>query len=444
MTAQDVVIVSAWGRGTWLTHQLQQKGFSTTVLDVSSLLPSMSSTQREGPFGVFLPSGLSDLQKQYLSSDNFYTVEQGFSVFTSQGPVEFQGPLKSFFMKQRKDFQLLYLILSDLLETTYSSLLDREQKTQVIKKLEDSESFIRLAVELGSSYLNLLQKEQLIKKILELLRSKKKPISLDQLFRGGNKACLFSPLFSDYILREASQKYFAEVKNSLQKEGVQWVDIPKEDAHFSLTDFNFTKDYVQLNLNNKAEKFQFLIWTLSGPETLRCFSSEMPVLFPEWEEPVKIWRPFSLLWDQGGFESIIPSLLTILPASLQKAGEKTGSHEIISLKKYKSVSHIDMWTLCPYAQRFDKQVLSSCLDSALDRLRSIFPYFSINGVLPETSHYQEYYVQYEYKTVLKKSRFYNKVHPCLFHLNPEAAGKMDAYSLMQQSDRILKVILDKK
>ena len=440
MASKNVAIVSAWGRGAWLAHQLQQKGFCVTVLDVSSLLPSVSSSQREGPFGVFLPSTLSDLQKQYLLSDNFHSVKQGFSVYTSRGPVEFQGPLYSFLRKKRKDFCLLDSLLSDTpdLSEVIKSLWHQKEKKQMIEEIEDSESLVRLALELGSSYFEPLN----IKKIIgEILRIKKSSPSLDQLFNRKNKACSFSPLSSDYFLREASQRYFEEVKSSLKEEGVQWLDISRQDADADLRDLGFAKKCVQLSLKGEKKDFSFLIWTLSGPETARCFSKELSVLFPKWKEPLKIWRPFSLSWDRGGFENVIPSLLVISPSLHREEGN---NKEMISLKKYKSVSHIDMWILCPYSRRFDEQALSSCLGSALDRLRIIFPHCTISCVLPDKNYYQEYYVQYESHRLLEKNGFYNKVHPCLFHLNPEAAGKIDAYSLLQQSDRILKIILSKQ
>ena len=439
MALKNVAIVSAWGRGVWLAHQLQQEGFRVTVLDVSSLLPFVSSLQREGPFGIFLPSSLSDLQKQYLLSDSFHSVEQGFSVYTSEGPIEFQGPLSSLLRKKRKDFYLLDSLLSDTpdLSEIIKALWHQKQKKQMIEEIEDPESLVRLALELGSSYFEPLHIKKISK---EILRTKKDSPSLNKLFSQKNKACSFSPLFSDYFLREASQRYFAEVKSFLQEEGVQWLDISKQDADCDLRDLGFAKTCVQFNLRGEKKDFPFLVWTLSGPETARCFSNELPTLFPKWKEPVKIWRSFSLSWDRGGFENVIPSLLVILP-SLKQEGD---NNEVISLKKYKSVSYIDMWILCPYSQRFDEQILSSCLDSSLNQLRTIFPHFTINGLLPDKNYYQEYYVQYESNRFLEKNGFYNKVHPCLFHLNPEAAGKIDAYSLIQQSDQILKTILSKK
>ena len=74
----DVLIVSAWDRGAWLAQQLRKNLLKVKILDVSSLLPSISSVEREGPFGVFAPEDLSDTEKKYLCGDNYYSQSQGF------------------------------------------------------------------------------------------------------------------------------------------------------------------------------------------------------------------------------------------------------------------------------------------------------------------------------------------------------------------------------
>ena len=295
MRMKNVVIVSVYGRGACLAHQLQNKGFETTVLDVTSLLPSLSSPEREGPFGVFLPSNLSDLQKQYLCGDSFYPIQQGFSVFTPKGPLEFQGPLSSFFMEVREDFKLCYSILSHAPEINNIGL-STKKKAQMIKQFEDSSVLLYLAAELTDSYME--------------------PVASIE-----NK--VFSPLFSDYIFRESSQRYFSDLKRSLQEKGVKWNSVTSKE------------EIVPLVNEIKKQKDHFLIWTLSGPETDHYFSDGMPLLFPKWTSPVKIWRRFALSWDQQGFKNIIPSLLLVWPDYTQKK-EKSSysvSKNLLSLKK---------------------------------------------------------------------------------------------------------------
>ena len=405
-----MVIVSAYGRGAWLAHRLQKEGFGTTVMDVSSLLPALSSEEREGPFGVFLPSHLSDLQKQYLCEDCFYPVPQGFSVFTSQGPLEFQSSLSCFFVETRKDFQLCHSVLSCAPEVNSSN---PSHKKRWQKECEESFWLLRLAAELTNSYLG-------------------RDFSIEK--------GIFSPFFSDYVLRESSQCYFADLKYSLQQEGVEWISVSsKREVERSVSRAQEQRDH-------------YLVWTLSGPETAHYFSDCITMLFPGWTEPIKIWRRFSLSWDQGEFKKIIPSLLLVSPDGVQKNGLEKEIHSkelhcesegVLSLKKNPASSSMDLWMLCPYGERFDRQTLSACLQSALDRLRSLFPHFSIEGSLPEIDFCHSYFVLYENGNTLKEKASYKRLYPHLFHLNPESAGKMDAYSIMQQSHWIWEELLKK-
>ena len=399
---KSVKIVSAYGRGAYLAHQLQNKGIKSTVFDVSSLLPALSSPEREGPFGVFLPSDLNDLQKQYLCGDNFYPVQQGFSVFTSLGPFEFQGPLRSFFLKVKKDFQLCYSVLSPE-RGMNTDHLEKKKVQKMIKQCKESTGLLHLAAELTDSYRGLTA-----------------PVEDRD----------FSPLFSDYIFRESSQRYFSDLKSSLQEKGVEWISVGSKEEVVSLTG------------DIKKQKDCSLVWTLSGPETDSCFSDCMPLLFPKWVAPAKIWRRFSLSWNQEDFKNIIPSLLLVWPGYSQKKEGKgeslyCGSGGWLSLKKNPDSSSIDLWLLCSYAERFNEQTLSTCLESALEQLKVLFPDFSIEGFLPKENSCHDYFVLYE--GVWKGRKGYKKSQPYL--LNPEAAGKMDAYSLMQQSHRILDNLL---
>ncbi len=465
----NVVIVSAWGRGAWLAHQLQNKGFKTTVLDVSALLPSISSVEREGPFGVFLPSHLSDLQKQYLCGDNYYPVPQGFSVLTAEGPVEFQGSLNSFFMQTRKDFSLCRSILSHppFFSEKGDSDFSRRGKAPLSEEFEKFDWLVRLSAELTDTFDSNGFRE---KKPSRFRKWNSPALSMQDRFyeqtcvdekqlQSGRPFCRLSPFFTDYVLRECSQRHFEDLKYSLKKEGVEWIDIfsVKKTVNTEKRSLAFKKKYIQLKLYERERHTDFLIWTLSGPETLQCFPEWMSLLFPRWESPVKIWRRFPLSWDQGAFEKIIPALLLVLPEhkranrllSLPTQKKKTRQVEngnteepILSLKKNPLSVSMDLWMLCPYAERFNESVLSSCLQSALERLRFLFPGFSITGFLPETDSCHDYFVLYKRRNITEKKRklFHKGTHPRLLHLNPESVGKMDAYSLMRQSEFCLQQI----
>ena len=106
-TSKKGVVLSAFGRGTFVAHRLRKIGFEVSLWDLTSFLPAVSACEREGPFGVFAPSYLSGLQKRHLLGDNYYSVSKGFSCLSGQGLLEFQGPLRSFFSKNTKGLSAL-------------------------------------------------------------------------------------------------------------------------------------------------------------------------------------------------------------------------------------------------------------------------------------------------------------------------------------------------
>ncbi len=389
------VVVSAFGRGAFTAHQLRRIGFEVTLLDLTAFFPALSACEREGPFGVFTPSHLSGLQKRYLLGDNYYPASKGFSCLSSQGLLEFQGPLSSFFLKTRKDFQLCYSVLS--------SCQSGKKKAEWEKSL-GQQHLLRFLARWASVY----------------MESSK---SLKNL----------SPFFADYFLRESSQRHFEELKKSLQAEGVERFAVSAENTknRKARGSLKFTKKYIQLKIGEWEKSADFLVYTLSGPETRRIFPTLLPLLFPRWEEPVKIWRRFSLSWDPGRFKNIIPDLLWIILEDDEK--ESTGEDKIFSLKKHPADrSRLDLWMLCPYTGRFNTDL--RFLEPALARLNGLFPGFSLQGVQEQPDLNQEYFVLY--KNSFKKK----KVPPHLFHIGPESCGKMDACSLMQESESALQKI----
>ena len=105
----------------------------------------------------------------------------------------------------------------------------------------------------------------------------------------------------------------------------------------------------------------------------------------------------------------------------------------LSLKKNPEDSRSDLWILCPYEERFNANCLSALLRSALERLNILFPGFTLKGDVPRLDFCNEYFLLYAKRNMFAR----HKTHPLLFHLNPESAGKIDAYSIMRDSELCL-------
>ena len=351
---KNVVIVSAWGRGSVLAYQLKQIGHSVIFVDISTLLPADSS-ERGGPFGVFMPEGLSSLQKKILLGDSCFPVSQGFCAFTSQGPVESFGNL-NFLPKKKQDF---FLNLSRQWTNSYISYENRKWDFQ-----------------------------------------------------------------SEYYFKESSHACLQELREYLQAGGVKWISVHSSEQ----LDISIKKDHVYINLEGMKKKV-FLVWALGGLESQKLFPQYFDELFPDWKEPVYIWRKFSLNWNVGRFQKILPSILSILPKTSKTFQFQEG---VMSVKKHPFSSKTDLWILCSYQQAANKAYLTNLLSSTKNSLHSLFPFSSLEVSFDDDKkRHQNYFVLYQ-EDIIREKLSFEKTLP-IMHLNPESCGKMDSYSLMRHS-----------
>lgn len=382
----DVVVVSAGDRCFWLLDQLCKAGLKTSVWDISSDL-SLSIPDREGPFGIFLPSCLDDWKKKYLCGDQFDTLSNGFCVFSSQGPLEFRGPLTSLLMQKNQD-----------LKSCYSYLKENKKKTLMgLKKKKEINWLCNLALQLTGTY-----------------QTQRHPSPI--------------PLFSEYILRESSFRYLQEMNHSFQEKGVSYLSG-------KLKSISFKEDGVDLQLQDTKVKAQFLVWALSGLETKKYFAESMDVLFPHWQEPIRIWKRYSLLWDKAAFQKVIPHGLIVVPRP-----EKClhSDCNLISVKSNTLSSYTDVWVL----SEFENSQNKNHLPEILNHLHILFPGFSLREKTPQDEGNNNYFVLY--KTEEMRKKILSSTHPLLFHLNPESVGFSDAYSLIQSSQEVFSGIVQQR
>ena len=462
----DVLIVSAWDRGAWLAQQLRKNLLKVKILDVSSLLPSISSVEREGPFGVFAPEDLSDTEKKYLYGDNYYSQSQGFCVLNSDGPIEFRGLISDFMRNTKENIQLCETVLS----------ADDSKRAQLLhKKNSTASGLVQLARKWASS-LPTIKDEQL------------------------------SPLFASYLCKDTSSRFFEDIYREEQMWGIQRLNVNQ------LTHITAVDHYVSLQTEQEKHSARTVVWALGVLEILHIFP-QLPALLPrKWQMPDWVWRRFNLSWDLNGFEDILPmSIFTVLDDQAPWYGAN-----VMSIKRYPGSSQVDLWMLCPYnmaigkhnlqgrdmgagnrgggesPQTFGKHNLQSRDMGAADSrrrqvggdtfgkhnlqsrdngagnrgegtpsgggaakvsptmrglcqqaesaLKILFPGFSMTCSYPSDSEGGRcsYFVYYE-KDDINKSIL--KAHPLMFFLNPESIGKMDAYSLCKGAMNLQKKLL---
>ena len=107
----DVVIVSAFGRGHGLAHELRARKWDVTLVDLTSSLMTPNQTNDadwEGPFGLFESSGVSSFARSsWMDEANAVSVEQGLVIWTREGILEMNGPMSQSLFKFRKIPQIV-------------------------------------------------------------------------------------------------------------------------------------------------------------------------------------------------------------------------------------------------------------------------------------------------------------------------------------------------
>lgn len=87
-----VVVVSAFGRGHALAHDLRLADIPVCLVDVSPSLGESTAEDEEGPFGYF-SQGLLGTELHHLQQENTQIQDPGFTWMLPQGPLEMRGPL---------------------------------------------------------------------------------------------------------------------------------------------------------------------------------------------------------------------------------------------------------------------------------------------------------------------------------------------------------------
>lgn len=99
----DLVVVSAFGRGNWLASEFASRGWRVSLLDCTSSLGTFDPRDVEGPFGLLEASDLHPSQRARLVDEGEFTpVAGGFTLWLSEGPLEFRSELTPFLLRARE------------------------------------------------------------------------------------------------------------------------------------------------------------------------------------------------------------------------------------------------------------------------------------------------------------------------------------------------------
>lgn len=96
MSAWEVNVISAFGRGESLALALQENGFKVRVLDFTGAFPE-KYRRGVGPFPI-VKEAVMPAQRPYM--EEVKPLPRGLAFWLNEGPVELSGPLAGFFKEQ--------------------------------------------------------------------------------------------------------------------------------------------------------------------------------------------------------------------------------------------------------------------------------------------------------------------------------------------------------
>ena len=244
MKSVDVVILSAWKRGLWLAHQLNQLNNKVAFIDISSCWPYVEEEDQAGPFGFFIPQSIESLE---WWKSKWTLSPQGFSVLSDDVFFHFKESFLSSVYEKRKDYQFVQNYLKD--------------STLRSQNFEDY-WLVYLAYSMTSS----------VETAMNILEPR-----------------TFSPLFfQDFGLISFSEESF-----ELENKNI----IYQKRSSFDYRIKKRKEDYLFLNNREIILKTKKIVWMLNPEETSYFHPLLFDFLFKKKMKPSFCWHRFSFDFD---------------------------------------------------------------------------------------------------------------------------------------------------
>jgi hypothetical protein len=348
----DVIFVTAFGRGSWLKNELERLQWTTSVLDVSHLFGEMDRAEVEGPFGLFAASDLKDSQAFHFKSQIGYQVaipQTGFVLWTGQGPLEFKSPLST---SQFSSFGIPQTVIQYLKSSeTDNSNTARERRT-VGKYVFSENRLAQFAHDFASPEIS----------------------SSDLAIKRGAA----SPLLADYSLRlqvggKAKSLGAGLRPSELLEEGRIFSGLKVQDAKGATS----------------VLQGRTLVWCLNALETQNLLG-EFSALFFKGDviRPDYVWFRFkmsnSLFGESQAVANQIPASMVIVE-DLDLPWEQSNS---FVMRASSEPGNFDIWTKLPQWIKGDQKALEKMSISLAAVLNRRFPIGmkAVVSVPPQAAH----------------------------------------------------------
>lgn len=320
----SVLIISAYGRGNWLAAELHRENIPVVVIDVTSKLGSWPPEDIEGPFGFFSSENITSSQSERVfSGDSYESVDDGFTVWLSDGPIEFKSPVTEYRLKVLGQ----NVEVCDLLRG--SKAVDKN-KYAIAKWASDNffhSWVLQLAHQFAATTFVSNAKASLQGKALHLMN----PFFVRKATRAGQQKAM------DWLLDK-------------KVELLQKTEILDISFH--------NKKYIS-GLELQGERagvlhFQQLVWTLSSEESYFVNPKVAKHFFPKGIlEPEWCWVRYRMKFSSCQEIESLPLHLIVI----DEVGAPWSHQNLIVLQRTALENHFDAWIRIPNVQRFNKEYL---------------------------------------------------------------------------------------
>lgn len=325
---RDVIVLSAFGRGLWLSQELAQMGLKVDFVDVTSRMGKWKPQDIEGPFGLFASTTLPHTYASVLSEQETQTeVERGLTLWLPSGPFELRGPL---YEHQLKSLALDPSGLQYLRDLTNLSFEERTKWPRKNSRVSFSHNWlVYFAHHIASSrYQN--HSEDL---------KESEPL----------------PVFANLYQRRVTPM---GVTNGLKWAETRGIRVFREAHVVDLQALVGKQIGMEIQQNEKTivVKAKHLVWGLSCLDTAFAMNPLYERIFrtrvPELHEPEWGWFRFRLKFDESSAE-LVPSSFVVV-----EDPHRSWTHtNIVWYNRVDFSCSFDGWLRLPIHQRFHRTYL---------------------------------------------------------------------------------------
>lgn len=416
-SSTEVVIASAFGRGNWLAAELVEKGINVCLVDVSEHLGRWAPEDWEGPFGFFQSEKISAGQLTRLTHEDYHDgIDDGFVVWTNDGPIDFKGLLSNYWLGQNSELEIARKHLSQ-----WESFKNNQEKQQWIDSIFrmpfKSNWLIHLAHQLASN-----------------------------VFCQNAEAVTYGdplPLFSSYFVRRVSRRGYQNSLDWCRDKGVkvlngaQISDVLENGKIWEGLEVKSEWSGALLGSN--------LVWMLSTQETQKLSQKIFEFLYPKGGvDPTWVWVRYRLRMDLAEYRNTIPLKFVLI----EDRGLAWTHTNFVLVQRTVKDEDFDCWIRIPAHSRFHRGYLDEQGLNLLSLLKRKIPF-----VTPQILDMPQDYL-YEYKDLgpslfpVFESEDLKKLKTCsrknIYFSGPEFGTRLDWTGRFRWQENILSSLLEWK